>query len=139
MPVGTTNASIPGSGIHHIAIHTRDWQASLKLYCDILGMRVVSEFGTPERPVLMLDTGDGAHVELFAPLPDANSDATAPFPMHHLALATTDVHAAIERVRAAGYPITIEPKDVQLGSISATIAFFTGPNGEVLEFFQTNL
>ena len=37
-----------------------------------------------------------------------------------------------------GYPVTVEPKDVQLGPIAATIAFFTGPNGETIEFFQVN-
>jgi len=43
-----------------------------------------------------------------------------------------------DAMRQAGYPITVEPKDMQLGPIAATIAFFTGPNGETIEFFQTN-
>jgi glyoxylase I family protein len=55
----------------------------------------------------------------------------------HIALATSDTRQAIERVREAGYAITVEPKDVQLGALHVTIAFFNGPSGESIEFFQT--
>ena len=139
MPIGTTNRQIPGCGAHHIAVQTRDWDASLRLYRDVLGMPVVAEGGTPERPVLLLDMGDGSHMELFAPRP-APADSAAPAgpgPLTHVALATTDIRQAIEHVRQAGYEITVEPKDIEIGPIQATIAFFNGPNGESVEFFQT--
>lgn len=138
MPIGTTNRQIPGCGTHHIALQTLDWEASLRLYRDVLGMQVVAEFGTPERRILLLDIGDGSHMELFAPLPGASDQLAAANVLTHIALATTDTRQATELVRQAGYTITVEPKDVQLGSIAATIAFFTGPNGETIEFFQTN-
>ena len=32
----------------------------------------------------------------------------------------------------------MEPKDVQLDSLNVTIAFFTGPSGESVEFVQTH-
>jgi glyoxylase I family protein len=59
-------------------------------------------------------------------------------PVIHFALATTDTRAALEHVRQAGYEVTVEPKDVTLDSLEVTIAFFKGPNGEIIEFFQTN-
>ena len=138
MPVGTTNSVIPGGGIHHIAVQTRDWEASLRLYRDVLGMPVVAQFGTPERPIWLLDCGDGAHIELFGPQADMPAEGTAAFPITHIALATTDTVGAIERVRAAGYQVTVEPKTMQLGPLNVTLAFFAGPNGESLEFFQVN-
>ena len=138
MPTGSSNRQIPGCGVHHIALQTRDWEASLRLYRDVLGMQIVAEFGTPERPVLMLDIGDGSHMELFAPLPGAADRPAGADVLTHIALATTDTRQALEQVRQAGYTITVEPKDVQLGPIAATIAFFIGPNGETVEFFQTN-
>ena len=138
MPLGTTNRQIPGCGVHHIAIQAQDWEASLRLYRDVLGMPVVAEFGSPERPVLLLDIGDGSHIELFAPRPDAASAAppASQYPLMHIALATSDTRQAIERVREAGYQITTEPKDVQLGALQVTLAFFNGPNGESIEFFE---
>lgn len=140
MPFGDKNTIIPGCGTHHIAIQVRDWDASLTLYRDVLGMQFVAEFGTPERKIMLLDAGDGSHIELFAPTdasPAPGSDAPND-PVLHFALATTDTRAAIEVVRAAGYTITVEPKDVDLNQIQATIAFFVGPSGEVIEFFQTH-
>ncbi|HEU5013718.1 MAG TPA: VOC family protein [Roseiflexaceae bacterium] len=140
MPVGTTNTIIAGSGVHHIAVQARDWEESLKLYRAVLGMPIVAEFGSPERKVVLLDIGDGSHIELFQPTAStpAPGSAAPNDPITHLALATTDTRAATEHVRAAGYEITTEPKDVQLGPIAATISFFKGPNGESIEFFQVH-
>src|SRR5215210_5235220 len=121
MPIGTTNRRIRGCGTHHIALQTRDWEASLRLYRDVLGMLVVAEFGPPERRILLLDIGDGSHMELFAPLPDATDRPAAAELIPHIALATTDTRLAIERVREAGYTIKTEPKDMQLGPLSVTI------------------
>lgn len=140
MPVGTKNSVIPGCGAHHIAVQTRDWEASLRLYRDVLGMALVAEFGSPERKIILLDMGDGSHMELFEPTSKtpAPGEPAGNDPITHIALATTDARAATEHVRQAGYEITVEPKDVQLGALSVTIAFFRGPNGESIEFFQTH-
>lgn len=140
MTIDTNNIKLPGGGIHHIAVQTYDWEASIRLYRDVLGMRVVNEFARPERRIALLYIGDGSHIELIAPTDAAppTGGQAANNPLLHIALTTTDVRRVIERVRSAGYEITIEPKDVQLGPTGATIAFFKGPNAEVIEFFQTN-
>lgn len=141
MPVGNSNQVIPGCGTHHIAVQTRDWAASFKLYRDVLGMPVAAEFGSAERKIVLLDCGDGSYMELFEPKDDtpAPGAEAANDPVFHFALATTDTRAATERVRQAGYEITVEPKDIDLtGDLSVTISFFKGPNGEVIEFFQTH-
>ena len=140
MPVGTKNNIIPGGGCHHIAVQTRDWDASMKLYRDVLGMPVVAEFGPPERKILLLDMGDGSYMELFPPKANtpAPSAAAPNDPVTHFALATTDTKAATEHVRQAGYEITVEPQTLNLGPLTVTIAFFNGPNGESIEFFQTH-
>jgi glyoxylase I family protein len=140
MPVGTTNKIIAGGGCHHIAVQTRDWEASLRLYRDVLGMPVVAQFGSPERKIWLLDMGDGSHIEIFQPKADtpAPSSAAPNDPVTHIALTTTDARAATEHVRVAGYKITSEPKDVNLGSMKVTNSFFLGPNGESIEFFQVH-
>jgi glyoxylase I family protein len=139
MPIGTKNSIIKGCGTHHIAVQTRDWDASLKLYQEVLGMKPVAEFWPSEQKIMLLDTGDGSHIELFAPKADtpAIGDPAANDPVTHFALATTDTRAALEHVRQAGYEVTVEPKDVTLDTFEVTIAFFKGPSGEIIEFFQT--
>ncbi|MCA9886824.1 MAG: VOC family protein [Anaerolineae bacterium] len=128
------------SGTHHIAVQTRDWAASMRLYQDVLGMTLVAQFGSPERKIVLLDIGDGTHIELFEPQSDTPAvDAPAANdPVIHFALATTDTRNALEHVRQAGYEVTVEPKDATLGTLEVTIAFFKGPNGEIIEFFQTH-
>lgn len=140
MPIGNKNSAIPGCGTHHIAIQTRDWDASMRLYQDVLGMHVVAEFGTPERKIVLLDAGDGSHIELFQPRSDtpAPGSHAANDPVTHFALATTDTLSAIEHVRAAGYEVTVEPRKANLGTLDVTIAFFLGPSGESIEFFQVD-
>ena len=140
MPTGNKNSVIPGCGMHHIALQTRDWEASLKLYQDVLGMEIVAEFGPPDRKIILMDMGDGSHMELFQPKADtpAMGSASPNDPLTHIALATTDTKTATEHVRQAGYKITVEPKTLDLGPLTVTIAFFEGPNGEVIEFFQTH-
>lgn len=48
--------------------------------------------------------------------------------------------AMLEKVRAAGAEVTMETKDLTIdssaGPIPARIAFFKGPDGEVIELFE---
>ncbi|KAF0219071.1 MAG: lactoylglutathione lyase-like [Geobacteraceae bacterium] len=140
MTMEADNWRLPGGGIHHIAVQTHDLEGAVRLYRDVLGMRIVKEGGTPERRITLLDTGDGSHVELISPTGAAPSAATSPAhnPLLHVALTTTDLRRAVERVRSAGYEITVEPKEVQPGPSRTTIAFFKGPSGELVEFIQTD-
>ncbi len=140
MPAGTANDVVKGCGCHHIALQTRDWDAALRLYRDVLGMKVTARFGSPERKIWLLDMGDGSFMELFEPTEDTPAPgAAAPNdPIFHFALATSDTEASTERVRAAGYEITVEPKTVELGDMTVTLSFFKGPCGEVVEFFQVH-
>lgn len=59
--------------------------------------------------------------------------------IHHFALRTSNTDACVSAVRQAGYPITVEPKDIVIASeppFPARIAFCQGPLCEVIEFFQ---
>jgi glyoxylase I family protein len=139
------NTIVKTNGLHHVTIQTRDWEASLHLYQQILGMQVVTEFGPEDARMMLLDAGNGSHIELIAPQADTpavgsphEGSGAAPNPLVHLALATSDAAAAIEPVREAGFEVTMEPKAVSLDGLDATVAFFKGPNGEVIEFFQTH-
>jgi len=43
MPVGSKNQTIAGLGCHHIAIQTKDWDASETFYTEVMGMKKVVE------------------------------------------------------------------------------------------------
>ena len=134
------NQGIPGCGTHHVAIQSRNWDASIKLYQNVLGMKIIAEFGTKERKIILLNTGDGSHIELFQPTADSPhvDDPIPNDPVTHIALKTSDTRAATEHVRKHGYEITVEPKTMDLGGLDVTLAFFKGPSGEVIEFFEVH-
>ncbi|MCY4540279.1 MAG: VOC family protein [Chloroflexi bacterium] len=139
MPIGNKNSKIAGLGTHHIAVQTVDYEASLKFYTEVMGMSEVVGFENQGRRAVILDIGDGSHMELFEPIPGTqpSNDATGNV-VFHFALQTTDIEQALERVRAAGMEITVELTTVQMGPLNISLAFFKGPSGEVVEYIQVN-
>ena len=84
---------------------------------------------------MLLDTGDGNYLEMSSGGPDEPKPEGA---FVHVALRTPDVDKAIERARAAGAEVTVAPKDVVIAAeppLPVRLAFFKGPDGEVIELF----
>jgi glyoxylase I family protein len=130
------NKTIGGGGFHHVSMRVRDIDTSLRFYTEGLGFVPKLTWGQGEKRTVLLDTGDGNYFELSG----GGSDTPKPEGIFlHLALRTTDCNTAIERARAAGAEVTVEPRDVMLSSTPPTpirIAFFKGPDGELIELFQ---
>ncbi len=123
-------------GIHHVALKcdgTAEFEKTLHFYQDVLGLEPVRSWGEGENAGAMLSTGDGL-LEIFASGRKLPQGA-----IRHFALRTERVDDCVAAVRAAGYPITVEPKEIVIASnppFPARIAFCTGPVGEEIEFFQ---
>jgi glyoxylase I family protein len=132
-----------GAGLHHVALKTKSWDASLAFYKGVLGFTEKILWAYPDgNRAGMLDTGGGNYLEIFE---DRNYTAVPNGALLHLALRTKTLDADITRIRAAGCKITVEPKDVTIkttngvGPVPVRIAFFEGPNGEIWELFQNEL
>jgi glyoxylase I family protein len=134
------NTQISGCGFHHVAVRTPDWDGSLNFWTQGLGMNVAVEWGEAPRRAALLDMGDGNYLELFEREPLANTDAEAP--ILHFCLRTDNCDAAVEKARAAGAQVTVEPTDPDVFAqkgLKVRIAFVKGPGGEVCEFFQNDI
>jgi glyoxylase I family protein len=117
-------------------MRVKDFDASVRFYTATLGFREKISWGEGAKRAIMLDTGDGNYLELFAGGADAPKPEGA---ILHFALRTDDCDAALARARAAGAEVTMEPKSVEIPSTPPTavrIAFCRGPDGEIIEFFQ---
>ncbi|MFB3891178.1 MAG: VOC family protein [Phycisphaerae bacterium] len=129
------NEAIGGGGIHHVAMKARDFDASVRFYTQALGFKKLISWGEGDKRAVMLDSGDGSCLELFAGGTGQAGEGT----YSHLAYRSDNCDAAIERARAAGAKVTMEPKSLVIPSDPPTpvrIGFCTGPDGEVIEFFQ---
>lgn len=125
-------------GIHHVAMSVRDFDASLAFYQQGVGLTPCLTWGEGNARAVMLDTGNGSCLELFAGGP------ATPRPEGvylHLALRVADPDAAYARALAAGATAMKPPFDFLIDSqpqpTPVRIAFCTGPDGEVLEFFRS--
>lgn len=136
------NAILGGGGLHHVCLKTRDWDATMRFYQDTLGCTVKVAWREAPQRAVMLDAGDGNYLEVFE---DHAYHGAAQGVINHLALRTSRLDAVAERVRAAGYKITVEPRDVTIpatnaiGPVPVRIFFCDGPNGESVEFLQNTL
>jgi len=133
------NALVKGCGFHHVAIRTADWDRSHQFWCDGMGFVPAVQWGEAPRRATMLDTGDGNYLEIFERDPDPVPSEAA---ILHFCLRTQDCDAAIERARAAGAEVTVEPKSVAVFGeprIEIRLAFFKGPDGEICELLQNDV
>lgn len=124
------------TGIHHIALRCNgvaEYEKAVHFYRDLLGLSVYKTWGSGDNLSCMLSTGAGC-MEIF-------SNGQEPMPqgqLLHVAFKADNVDELVEKVRAEGYKIKIEPADVVIGStppFPVRIAFCYGPAGEEVEFF----
>jgi len=130
------NQILGGGGFHHVAMDVNNIEVSVKFYTEVLGFKKTISWGEGDKRAIMLDAGDGTCLEIFA---GGNSDKKPEGCFKHLALRTSDCRTVLEKVRSAGMEITVESKNVELQSnppTPVTIAFFKGPDGEIIELFQ---
>ncbi len=131
-----TNKNAPG--FHHLALRARDFDATVRFYEDGLGFVQAHSWGEGSDRGVLLDTGDGNYLEIFAGgTPAAPVDPQAQG-LIHFALRTPDVDAAHARALGAGATDDIAPKDVSLGGVPVRLAFVCGPDGERIEFFAND-
>ena len=121
------------TGIHHVSMKCgkrEDFERAKAFYVQTLGLTLLREW--PQGA--MIDTGSGL-IEIFCNGEGVREKGA----VRHFALNTDDVDACVALVRAAGYPILVEPNDLTIGSVPplhARMAFCSGPLGEQIEFFM---
>lgn len=132
-----TNRTIGGGGFHHVALRAADFDASVRFYTQLLGFRETMRWGDAPKQAVMLDTGDGSCVEIFAGGPEGDKPEGA---LLHMALNCDDVAGVIQKLVDQGVELLSGPSDVDIPTrpeaTPVRIAFFKGPDGEVIELFQ---
>ncbi len=123
------------SKFHHFAMEVSDAERSAEFYCSLLGFERGDEFSFPDRQrkIVFVRLGDVCIELLQGPEPEPLVAQPRMVGWKHLCLQTDDVDAEIERLRAAGVKITLEPFDTEIGS---RIAFFEDPDGIPLELWS---
>lgn len=125
--------------VDHAGIATEDATEMAARYADLLDGQVAHEETLDGMDIVFLDLGN-AYFELIEPLADdgpiAASLAEHGQGIHHLALATEGIEAALERAREQG--IELIDEDPRPGAWGHDVAFLhpKSTGGVLLEFVQ---
>ena len=135
MTMTSTNQKVKGCGFHHLSMKVKNLEKTIKFY-EALGFVERVSWGEAAKRTVLLDTGDHNYFEIS----QGDSDqAYGEGVFKHVALRVEDCSAAIEAARKAGGEITVETREVTLKTekpIQIRIAFFKGPDGELIELFE---
>ena len=120
-------------GMHHVSMKCADkvlFEKAVAFYKDILGFCEERRWAEG----VMLQEGS-ARLEIFC-----NGEGIRELgAVRHFALETKNVDELAAKVKAAGYEVFIEPKNITIASqppFHARMAFFYGPLGEQVELFN---
>ena len=119
--------------LNHVAIRVADMDASLRLYRDLLGGKVIRDAKTPDGTghFVYVQIAEGV-IELIQGKPGADN-----LGLQHIAFLTAhdkDINQAADAVRDRGYTFTVEPKESS--SKDGYLCFFKDNGGTVYEFIQ---
>lgn len=121
----------------HTMIRVNDLDASLRFYCEQLGMRLLRKQDYPSGRFTLAfvgygDESDQAVIELTYNWDTHHYDLGNAF--GHLAIGVPDIYATCEQLRAKGVKVVREPGPMKHGSTH--IAFIEDPNGYRIELIQ---
>jgi glyoxylase I family protein len=133
----STNNKVKGCGFHHLSMKVKNLEKSMKFY-EALGFVERVSWGEAAKKTVLVDTGDHNYFEISQ---GDSGQVCVEGVFKHVALRVDDCQAALERARKAGAEVTVEMRDVTLKSekpIKIRIAFFKGPDGELIELFEND-
>jgi len=120
--------------LEHIGVMVKDMDASIRFYTEVLGLKLVKRDRLAdgvELSFLSFPGSDNIEIELIGRGHDGLPDNGL---VHHIAFTVSDIQAEIDRLKSLGVKLMDEtPRTILKGD---RIAFFFGPDGERLEFFQ---
>lgn len=122
--------------IEHIGVKVKDMDASIAFYTNVLGLNLVAREKLDdgvELGFLSMPGTENVQIELIG---RGHDELPNDAKIHHIAFTVSDIEAEIEKLRAHGVQLLDETPRIILDGVK--IAFFFGPDGERLEFFQPN-
>ncbi|MNV79709.1 Lactoylglutathione lyase [compost metagenome] len=123
--------------LEHIGVYVQNMDESIAFYTEVLGLSLTARKRLDNGVELSFLSFPGhpeTEIELIGRGTEGMSDSGI---VHHIAFTVTDIEAELERLKGLGIRLLDEEPRTILGGTQ--IAFFFGPNGERLEFFQPAL
>jgi lactoylglutathione lyase len=120
--------------MEHIGVMVKDMDASITFYTEVLGMQLVNRVKLNEEVelgFLSLPGDEHIQIELINRGHEGMSNEGL---VHHIAFTVSDIESEVERLKKLNVRMLDETPRTILDGVK--IAFFFGPDGERLEYFQ---
>src|SRR4051812_12580837 len=121
----------------HTMLRVGDLERSLRFYCEVLGMQLLSRKEYPDGKFTLAFLGYGKNPE-HAEIELTHNWGVTSYELGtaygHIALGVDDIHGACDRIRAAGGKIVREPGPMKHGT--TVIAFVQDPDGYKVELIE---
>jgi lactoylglutathione lyase len=121
----------------HTMIRVADLEASKKFYTEALGMKVLREKEFPDGKFTLCFIGYGdeaSHTVIELTYNWDRSSYALGDAFGHVALGTSDIKGACDKVRSLGYKVVREPGPMKHGT--TVIAFVLDPTGYKIELIE---
>lgn len=126
------------AGIHHIELRAAGFEATLRFYCDGLGLRLKARWEEGGAPAAMLEAGGGTYLEVYGA---GTSQPSPDGPTLHIAFCTPNCDTALQQALSAGATLIDKPRNYHIEArpepFRARLAYCAGPDGEVIEFMES--
>jgi lactoylglutathione lyase len=121
----------------HTMLRVGDLEASLRFYCEVLGMKLIRRQDFPDGKFTLAFVGYGAESDSTVIELTHNWDASAYTigdAYGHIALGVDDIYATCEQIAAKGGKVVRAPGAMKHGT--TVIAFVEDPTGYKVELIQ---
>lgn len=121
----------------HTMLRVGDLDASLRFYTEILGMKLLrrKDYEGGRFTLAFVGYGDESDTAVLELTHNWDTTSYALGDAYgHIAIGTDDIHATVEKVRAAGGKVTREPGPMKHGT--TVIAFVEDPSGYKVELIE---
>ena len=119
-------------GLAHIGIRVKDTEVSKKFYTELLGFELSSEQQLGASHLTFLRAGS-CELELIC---GAKYEERTAGQIDHVAVEVKGIEAFVEKLKAAGVNMLGEIATCPTLLDGVKNVFFTGPDGERIEFFE---
>ncbi|PFK47000.1 glyoxalase [Bacillus cereus] len=128
---------MPVRRIEHVGIMVVNLETSISFYEDVVGLRLIKRMGHPNPNLQLAFLGvEGAQETILELIEGYNPSLPAEGKVHHICFKVDSLEDEIERLKKLKVTFLLSEVIETLPDGTRYI-FFAGPDGEWIEFFET--
>ncbi|MBO1627526.1 MULTISPECIES: VOC family protein [Bacillus] len=128
---------MPVRRIEHVGIMVANLETSISFYEEVVGLKLIKRMGHPDPNLKLAFLGvDGAQETIVEFIEGYNSSLPTEGKIHHICFKVDSLEDEMERLKKLGITFLLS-EEIETLPDGTRYFFFSGPDGEWIEFFET--